>query len=129
METLTREELIARLRDHLVSLTDEDHSICQVAAERGIFCRGFARLSSTELREKYRWLEEKAHRRLTTDELRERANVWELARQQVTNTPIACDAEQHDRDQCTGWDGLSNPQLAHFLHELTGDEVEVTAED
>jgi hypothetical protein len=34
---------IARLREALVKLTDDDHSLCQVAGERGIFCHGFRR--------------------------------------------------------------------------------------
>jgi hypothetical protein len=34
---------IARLREALVRLTDDDHSLCQVAGERGIFCHGFRR--------------------------------------------------------------------------------------
>jgi len=128
MKRMTRDALVERLRAHLLTLTDDDHSICLVAAERGIFCRGFARLNSTELREKFHWLEEKAHRPLTTSELKERANQWELSRQQANAVPIACDAEQHDRDQCNGWDGFSDEALARFHQELLGEAIEVVAE-
>jgi hypothetical protein len=77
--TLTREQLIDRLRAHLVKLTDEDRPLCQVARELNIYCHGFGRFTSEELRREYAWLEKKAHHPLTRQELEERANQWQLA--------------------------------------------------
>jgi len=125
METLGREEAIERIRVRLLELCDDEHSICQVAAKHKIFCQGFRRLSSEEFREKYDWLQEKSAKRPTRPELEEKANQWELARQIYHGVEIACDAEMHDRDQCTGWDGFSNEKLSKYYEELFGDKVTV----
>jgi hypothetical protein len=125
MLKLSRQAAIARLRTHLLQFCDDDHSICQVAAERGIFCHGFARLDSPTLRKDYDWLAEKAHRPLTRKELESKANQWELARQVLHEVSIACDAEQIDRDQCKGWDSFSDAELARHCLELLGEEVEI----
>lgn len=125
MLSLPRHEIIERLRVKLLELCDDEHSICQVAAKHKIFCQGFGRLDSTELREKYDWLQKKADHRLTRTELEEKANEWELARQIYHDVEIACDAEMHDRDQCTGWDGFSDERLAGFYEELFGEQVSV----
>ena len=55
-EAIPRTEMIALLRAELVKLTDEDNSICKVASERGIFCKGFHRNSDGGLRRCYSWL-------------------------------------------------------------------------
>ena len=52
--TWTRAEAIARLRDALVKLTDDEHSMCQVAAKRGIFCHGFRRWNAREFDRRFR---------------------------------------------------------------------------
>ena len=125
MDKLTRPQLIERLRDKLISMTDDDHSICEVAAAFGVYCQGFANLTSTELREKFGWLEEKAHKPLTRPQLEERANKWELARQVYHDVELACDAAQIDRDKCTGWDGFSDADLERFCREICGESVEI----
>lgn len=123
MDTLQRQEAIDRIRVRLLELCDEEHSICQVAAKHKIFCQGFRRLSSEELREKYDWLQKKAPQRPTRAELEEQANQWELARQIYHGVELACDAELHDRDQCTGWDSFSNEQLSTYYEELFGEKI------
>jgi hypothetical protein len=40
---VSRERSIGFLRNVLTGLADADKSTCRVAAERGIFCRGFRR--------------------------------------------------------------------------------------
>jgi len=128
MLQLTRSQLIGRLRDLLQPMTDDAHSICEVAAKHGIFCQGFGRLDSSELRSKYKWLEDKAHRPLTRPELEERANTWELARQTYHGVDLACDAETIDHDHCKGWDGHSDEDLALFHLRLSDEAVEVVPE-
>lgn len=125
MRELTREEAIRELRAHLVTLVDDEHSMCQVAAEKNIFCRGFRRLNSSELREKYAWMAKKADHQLTRSELEERANTWKLARQHLHDTDLACDAELEDRDQCVGWDEFSDERLSELHGELLGERVEI----
>jgi hypothetical protein len=125
MLTLTREQVIDRLRAHLVKLTDEDRSLCQVAKELNIFCHGFARLDSGELRREFEWLEKKAHRPLTRPELEQRAGQWQLARQILHGVTVACDAQMRDHDHCRGWDTFTDLELARFHQELLGEMVEV----
>ncbi|MEO6324777.1 MAG: hypothetical protein ABIT01_18585, partial [Thermoanaerobaculia bacterium] len=47
---ITRNYAIRKLREYLLTLTDEDHSMCEVAARKGIFCKGFQRWSDDELK-------------------------------------------------------------------------------
>jgi hypothetical protein len=35
---------------------NEDVSACTIAKRQGIFCRGFARFSDAELRDRYQWI-------------------------------------------------------------------------
>ena len=55
-ETITRNEAISRLREVLLSITDEETCVCKAATERNVFCRGFRRLDDKELRERYWWI-------------------------------------------------------------------------
>lgn len=121
---VSRTAAIALLRAALLELVDDDRSICQVAAERGIFCRGFRRYSDEEFRQRYWWL---AGIGLTRKQIEQRANLWQLARQLYHDVPLACDVQQRDRDACNGWDDFSNQTLAEFYRELTGLELEITS--
>lgn len=118
-EAVPRTEMIALLRSELVKLTDEENSICKVAAERGIFCKGFDRNSDGGLRRCYSWLD-KRRPGMSRDELEDLANSWQLARQIVDDLPLACDVQQKEHDSCRGWDDFSNEDLSKFFNELTG---------
>lgn len=124
---LPRPEAIRRLRDHLVKLTDDDHSICEVAASKGIFCGGFKRWTDAELKEHFAGLL-KRRPNLTRAQLEELANTWELARQIVDNVNFACDVQTLEHDTCTGWDEFTNEQLARFCVDLLGLNVSVEGE-
>jgi len=121
---LNRPEAVARLRDALVALTDDEHSMCQVAAEKGIYCRGFRRLSDEEFRERYDWLYAR-HPKAPRAEIEELANQWELARQIVRRVPLSCDAELRDRDTCNGWNDFTNTDLERFCREILHKNVEI----
>jgi hypothetical protein len=103
----------------MLKLTDDESSICKVAAERGIFCQGFHRYSDGTLRRCYSWLD-KRRPGLSREELEDLANRWQLARQEVDQLPLACDVQQKEHDSCGGWDDFSNEELSGFYHELTG---------
>ena len=122
---MTREEAIARIRERLVGLTDEDNCMCKVAAERGIFCHGFAQFSDKQLRERYWWIVRKRPD-ITRAELEDIANSWQLTQQDIRSMPIACDVQTKVRDTCRGWGDFTNEQLGTYLKELTGEEVRVT---
>src|SRR5690349_6501165 len=94
---MTRDEAVRRLRYHLLKMTDDEHSICQVAAKTGIFCKGFSRWSDKELRDHFGNLVR--HRPgMNRWQLEALANEWELARQTVDHVRIACDAQSLEHD-------------------------------
>ena len=50
---VTRETAVARLRRKLIDMQEEGKSVCRIAAEKGLFCRGFHRDTDDELRFRY----------------------------------------------------------------------------
>ncbi len=124
IESVSRNDLIERLRIVLRQFADEETSICKAAAERGVFCRGFSRYSDSELQRRYDWIVRKRPG-ISRDELEQIANYWQLAQQQVHDVGFACDVQRRLHDTCGGWDDFSNDELAKFYSELTGRHVEV----
>lgn len=122
--TVSRLYAVRKLREHLLTLTDDDHSMCEVASRKGILCQGFSRWSEKELKERFARL---VARRpgLNRWQLEALGNKWELARQIVDNVPIACDVQKMEHDTCQGWDDFSNQDLARFASELLGWNVTV----
>lgn len=127
MKTLSRERAIEDIRQKLLTLVDDEHSMCRVAAERGIFCHGFDQWSTGEMRARHDWI---VRNRLAVRraELEDLANRWQLARQRVLDVPLCCDIQADPRENhrtCASWEGFADPQLAAFHRELLGDEVEI----
>ncbi len=122
---VTRQEMIALMRAELLRRAgDDDVSACKIAAEQGIFCRGFARYSDVELRRRYDWIERRRPK-LTRAQLEEIANLWQLARQDVDGCPIACDVQEKEQDTCRGWNDFTNEDLARYYFEMTGKEMAI----
>src|ERR1043166_6727717 len=92
LPTISRQTAVSQIRESLEMLTDEETSICKVAAEHGIFCHGFKRYSDNELRRRYGWIVRKRPD-MTREELEEIANNWQLAQQQVHDADFACDVQ------------------------------------
>jgi hypothetical protein len=124
IETVSREELIARLRRELTQFTDVETSVCKAAAEHGVFCKGFQRYTEPELRSRYGWIVAKRPD-LSREELDEVANDWQLAQQEVHEMPIACDVQRKVHDTCRGWNDFTSEQLAKFYYQMTGKEIQV----
>jgi hypothetical protein len=122
---ITRAEAVGRLRYELKRLTDDEHSMCQVAAKKGIFCHGFARFSDEELRKRFAGIV-RSRPKVNRWQLEELANRWELARQIVQGVALACDAQTRDHDTCRGWDDFSNEEIARFCSDLLGLDVVVS---
>lgn len=119
-----REEAIRRLRLGLLKLTDEEHSMCQVAAERGIFCRGFRRWHAAEFDRRWRQaLGRSTH--LTRAQMEEFANIWQLAEQVRCRVTLACDATALAHSPCRGWDEFSNAEMARYCSDILGQGVVV----
>jgi hypothetical protein len=106
-------------------MTDEDHSLCEVAAERGIFCTGFRRFDDREFRRRFKdTLGYSTH--LERTEMEKLANVWELAEQIRWRVGLACDAQTRARGgHCRGWDEFSNADLARYCADILGKSVVV----
>ena len=123
-ESIERAEVINQLRSELLKHTDGETSACKYAAQKGVFCRGFARFGDGEMRRKYNWI---TRRRpdMSREELEDIANRWQLARQDVDALPIACDVQQIEHDMCRGWDDFSNQELSQFYSQMTGKQIVV----
>jgi len=115
---ISRSDLIVALRNEL-SHRAGDMSICKLAAQTGIFCKGFRRYSDAELKEHYAWIS-KRNPDASREELEEIADRWQLAREDVLGAKTSCDVQQLEHDSCGGWDDFSDDDLAKFLRELTG---------
>jgi hypothetical protein len=121
---VTRETAVARLRRNLIALSEEGKSVCRLAAEKGIFCRGFLRDSDDELCFRYAAAIEN-DAQLTRAELEERANAWQLERQQQEGTLLCCDVQYMGYETCRAWDEFSNEELSTFCAEMLGENVHV----
>jgi len=124
--TLTRGEALKLLREKCLALVDEEHSLCEVASRLKILCGGFSRWSFHELKQRHDWIV-KHQPTLTRRELEELANRWQLARQYVLGTELACDTQSQREAHrlCRGWDEHSDEDLARYCQELTGEEFRV----
>jgi hypothetical protein len=127
MRRITRREAIDDLRAMLSTLTDDRTCVCEAVGRAGIFCRGLSRLKSYELRDRYHWIA-RTRARITRAELEDLVNRWQLARQFVRGTTLACDTEQLEQRGCRGWDEFDDPTLARFHQEVCGEEVEIALE-
>jgi uncharacterized protein YjiS (DUF1127 family) len=126
MRRITRSQAMQEIRDQLLKLVDDEHSMCDVAARYHIFCGGFARWTFTELKQRYPQIV-RSRPRITPAELRELANRWQLARQLVKGTELACDTQMIEAGKrtCQGWDEFTDEQLAGFHASLCHEDVEI----
>jgi hypothetical protein len=115
----SRGEAIARLRAALLALTDDEHSMCQVAAQRGIFCSGFQRWNAAEFDRRWKFaIGRSTH--LTRPQMEECANLWQLTEQIRQRVPLACDAKATGHAPCRGWNEFSDVDLSRFCADLLG---------
>lgn len=124
MKRITRSKCIEDLQKKLNAAAGGEHSMCEVAAKKGIFCKGFAQWSFDELKQRYDWIAN-ARPNITREELEKLANAWQVARQEVFDTELSCDTQTIEHDTCKGFDGWSDQDLARFHAEICGEPVEV----
>ena len=128
MRTLTRHQAIDELRQRMLELVDEDHSICEVATRQGLCCHGFAQWDFDQLKQRYWWIADRRPQ-VTRPELERLANIWQVARQQVLGTDLSCDTQTVEHDTCNGWDQWDNPTLARYFEELCGETIAVLPDE
>jgi hypothetical protein len=130
MKVMTRDAAISALRAELLRIVDDEHSICEVAGRRGIYCHGFAQWTFSELRKRYPTIV-RSRPRITPAELRDLANRWQIARQTARGTLLACDTqvEEGALRTCKGWEEWTSSDLERFHRELTGEEIEIVPAD
>jgi hypothetical protein len=122
-DVLTREEAIGRLRAGLLALSDGEHSMCEVAARLGVFCKGFRRWPDAEfLRLWMRTMGQSTH--LNRAQMERLADVWQLTEQLRLRIPIACDACSAS-GPCRGWNEFSDAQLERFCADVLGQDVAI----
>jgi len=127
MKELTREQVIDDLREALLAAGDDEHSICRIAQEKGLFCHGFAQWKLHELKHRYPQIT-RSRRHPTRAEMEELADRWQMARQMVSGDALACDLQMHEGElrTCRGWDEFDDAQLERFHVELCGEPVHIT---
>lgn len=130
MKQITRNQAIDDLRESLLALVDDEHSICEVAERKGIFCGGFGQWTFQELKRRHPTIV-RSRPCITPKELKELANRWQLVRKEVKGTAIACDTQldEGSLSVCKGWDEWPDEDLARFYLELRHEEVEVLPEN
>lgn len=127
MKSISRAEAIASIRKQLLTMADKDHSVCEVATRKGIFCRGFQQDSTRDLFKKYAWLV-KALKIRSRAELEKYADLWQVARQEVRDMACACDVQTIERDTCLGWDTFPDEKLAEYYAELCGEKIHIDSD-
>lgn len=119
-----RAEAIANLRAALLPLCGTDRSMCEVAAQKGIFCRGFRRWHDAEFHRLWKpALGSSTH--LTRAQMERLADLWQLTEQLSCSVGFACDASATRPGACRGWNEFSNDALARFCADLLGASVVV----
>jgi hypothetical protein len=126
MKRITRPQCIKDLQEKMRRMVDSEHSMCDVAAKKGLYCKGFKQWSFEELKQRYDWIAA-ARPDITREELEKIANTWQLARQEVFGTALSCDTQTIEHDTCKGFDGWSDEDLARFHADLCGEPVEVVS--
>jgi hypothetical protein len=124
MKKLTRADAIEALRAKLLTLTDDEHSMCWVATKSHAFCGGFSQWKFDELRRRHAQIV-RSRPHISRPELEELADRWQLARQFVQGTLLACDTQTKEHDLCRGWDEFTDEKLAEFCKELLDEPVEI----
>lgn len=121
----TRGEAIDRLREHLLTLADGEQSMCRIASERGIFCRGFRRWGAHEFHDRWKAiLGVSTH--LTRPQTERLADLWQLTEQLHARVELICDAQAMRPGACRGWAEFNNLTLATYCRELLDRNVVVT---
>jgi hypothetical protein len=122
VEVWTRSEAITQIRRALLKHADGERSMCAIAAELGIFCRGFRRWHDRGFHLAWRSvIGVSTH--LTRAQMERLADLWQLSEQLRLRVPIACDSQTICAGACRGWNEFSNEKLEQFCSDILGKRV------
>ena len=119
VDRLSRPQAIEEIRQIMNSLPQDDQCACAIAARYGIFCKGFARYSDAELKERFAWIA-RPRPGVSRTELERLASAYHRGRQEVAGADICCDVETREHCGCDGWNTFDNAALEDFYRNLTG---------
>ena len=122
----SRQEALQRIREFLVVKRREDETTCQTAARLGIFCQGYDKWPTDQLREQYPWLAQRLPATTPREELLKLIVAWDGARMLVHRVSTTCDAKAIDHDGCLGFDRFGNDQLKRLFPQLFNPEDSIT---
>jgi hypothetical protein len=122
----TREQALQRIRDFLAAQAKPDETTCQTAARQGVFCHGYDRWTSEQLRDLYPWLAKKMPKDTPREDFMKLIVAWDGARQLAHHAPTTCDVKAMDHEGCLGFDRFSDAQLMRMFPQLftKQDEIE-----
>jgi hypothetical protein len=121
---LSRSEAIQDIREMLLCLVDDDHSLCEVVSRAGIFCGGFSQWDFDELKHRFRWIAaEKPN--IDRAEFERLANRWLLTHQWASYGRLPCDRFAQARASCAGWNDFYEADLARYYEQLFGERIQV----
>ena len=124
MKVVSRPEAISLLREHLKALAGQDHCVCQVVGELGIFCKGFKGLPDKDLKERFGWIS-RHNPGSGREKLEQLASLYHQGRQEATGAEICCDVETREHVGCDGWNSFDNTALERFHLTLTGQPLRI----
>ena len=119
VDRLSRPQAIEEIRRIMNALPQDDQCACAIAERYGIFCKGFARYSDAELKQRFAWIA-RPRPGVSRAELERLASAYHRGRQEVTGAEICCDVETREHCGCDGWNTFDNTALEDFYQRLTG---------
>ena len=125
--TYTRQDALNRVRQFLRSQQQTDETTCQAAARLGIFCHGYDKWSTEQLREIYPWLARKLPADAPREPLLNLIVAWDGARTLVHKVDTTCDVHSKDRDACLGFDRYDSDSLKRLFPQLFQPDDEISA--
>lgn len=123
----TREEALTRIRQYLIANTREGETTCQAAARAGIFCHGYDKWTTEQLRDLYPWLAKKMPENTPREEFLKLIVAWDGARQLAHKAYTTCDVKAIDHEGCLGFDRFSSAALKRMFPELFKADDEIVA--
>ena len=114
----TREQALDRIRKYLAAQRRGHETTCQTVARLGIFCHGYDRWSTPQLRALYPWLGKRVPAETPREDLLELVAAWDESRMIFHRALTTCDAKVMEQEGCLGFDRFTNQQIKRAFPQL-----------